>query len=343
VRPVTPGDVEGLEALYAARSDEDRYRRFFSQYRPTRSFFERLADVADRGGCGLVALDGDRIVGEASYELPPDGDGELGMTVAADRRGWLGPYLLDALAEAAAARGVPNLEADVFVTYGRVLSLLRSRGYATMSTQDWTTLRLSVGTAGRTPVWPAAGAGAGRAPGPGGDARRSMHADAPARDAGLTVVACSGPRGRRPRCPVLAGRACPLAAGADAIVVSSVPDDEVWRARRHWSGSGVSSASAPASSTSSAVTRSTLLRSMSRISTGTSTSSWSWRSRSGVAARARRWPATNRSAVAHDTRGAPVCGWPGWLPSTRRSSSDQSAWVRRLSTAHGGIGCPRLR
>jgi hypothetical protein len=230
VRPVTPGDVEGLEALYAARSDEDRYRRFFSQYRPTRSFFERLADVADRGGCGLVALDGDRIVGEASYELPPDGDGELGMTVAADRRGWLGPYLLDALAEAAAARGVPNLEADVFVTYGRVLSLLRSRGYATMSTQDWTTLRLSVGTAGRTPVWPAAGAGAGRAPGPGGDARRSMHADAPARDAGLTVVACSGPRGRRPRCPVLAGRACPLAAGADAIVVSSVPDDEVWRA-----------------------------------------------------------------------------------------------------------------
>jgi hypothetical protein len=125
VRPATPRDVDGLEALYAALSDEDRFRRFFALYRPPRSFFERLADVADRGGCGLVAVDGDRIVGEASYELLPDGDGELGMTVASDRRGWLGPYLLDPLAEAAAARGVPNLEAEALVTNCRMLSLLR--------------------------------------------------------------------------------------------------------------------------------------------------------------------------------------------------------------------------
>lgn len=230
LRPVTPADVDGLEALYAGLSDDDRSRRFFSQYRPPRSFFERLAGVADRGGFGLVATDGARIVGEANYELLPDGDGELGMTVAADRRGWLGPYLLDALVEAAAARGIPNLEAEVLVTNRRMLDLLRSRGYATMSSDGWTSLRLIVGTAGRTPVWPAAGAGAGRprvlVEALGG----RWHADAAARDAGLDVVACSGPRGRRPRCPVLAGRACPLAAGADAIVVSNVPDDAVWRA-----------------------------------------------------------------------------------------------------------------
>jgi hypothetical protein len=126
VRSVTPADVDGLVALYDGLSEDDRYRRFFSGFRPPRSFFERLVNVGERGGYGLVATagsDGDvvagaRIVGEASYELLPNGDGELAITVAADQRGWIGPYLLDALVEAAAARGVPNLEADVLATNG---------------------------------------------------------------------------------------------------------------------------------------------------------------------------------------------------------------------------------
>jgi hypothetical protein len=258
VRPVTPADVDGLVALYDGLSDDDRYRRFFASTHPPRPFFERLANVVERGGYGVVATvgaDGDvangvgddrgagarggsgtggvRIVGETSYELLPNGDGELAITVAADRRGWLGPYLLDALAEAAAARGVPNLEADVLVTNGRMLTLLRSRGYATVSSNDWVTLRLVVGTAGHTPTWPARGGPTG-----GTDRPRVLvetpggrwHAGAEAEAAGLQVIACSGPRGVRPRCPVLAGRPCPLAAGADAIVVSNAPDDERWRA-----------------------------------------------------------------------------------------------------------------
>ena len=47
-------------------------------------------------------------------------------------RGWLGPYLLDALVSAARDRGVPGLEADVLVTNQPMLALLRSRGCATM-------------------------------------------------------------------------------------------------------------------------------------------------------------------------------------------------------------------
>jgi hypothetical protein len=163
VRPVATTDVDGLVALYDGLSEDDRYRRFFSGFRPPRSFFERLVNVGERGGFGLVATmgaggdlaGGARMVGEASYELLPNGDGELAIAVAADQRGWLGPYLLDALVEAAAARGVPNLEADVLATNGPMLTLLRSRGYATMGPNDWTTMRLVVGTAGRTPVWPA--------------------------------------------------------------------------------------------------------------------------------------------------------------------------------------------
>jgi hypothetical protein len=46
--------------------------------------------------------------------------------------------------------------------------------------------------------------------------------------AGLEVLACSGPRPPRYRCPALSGHPCPLAAEADAIVVSRAPDDERW-------------------------------------------------------------------------------------------------------------------
>ena len=109
VRPVGPGDLDGLVALYATLDAEDRYRRFFSGLAPPRSFFQRLAEVRGRGGFGVVAVDGaGRIVGEANYELLPDGDGELGMAVARDWRGWLGPYLLDTLVDAAAAGACPT-------------------------------------------------------------------------------------------------------------------------------------------------------------------------------------------------------------------------------------------
>lgn len=247
VRAVGPGDVDGLMALYASLSDDDRYRRFFSYYDPGRTFFERAAAVESRGGYGLVAVEDDgtddaaddgadesgdgRIVAEAGYELLPNGDGELAMAVAPGHRGWLGPFLLDSLIEAAAERGVPNLEADVQVTNRRMLTLLRSRGYATLTSDDWVSVRLVVGTAGRTPVWPARSELGHQGPrvlveGPGG----RWHAAREAEAAGLRVITCSGPRGARSQCPLLAGKPCPLVAGADAVVVSHPRDDDQWHA-----------------------------------------------------------------------------------------------------------------
>jgi acetyltransferase len=234
VRPVGPGDVDGLVALYARLSAGDRRRRFFSAFRPDRAYFERAAGVAGRGGFGIVALDDDGcVVGDASYELLPDGDGDLGIVVSPAWRGWLGPFLLDTLVDAARRRGVPNLEADVLATNGRMLSLLRARGYATLASDDWVSVRLIVGTAGDTPVWPEAGPGRPDAARPrllvearGG--RTSVGSAAEAR--GLAVITCSGPSGIRPRCPALAGRPCPLAAGADAIVVVNAPPDDDWQA-----------------------------------------------------------------------------------------------------------------
>lgn len=235
VRPVEPSDVDALADLYSRLDDDARYRRFFSMYRPDRAFFERMVAVRDRGGEGLVALvrEGsaapEQLVAEASFELLLNGDGELGMTVDRAWRGWLGPYLLDALLEAAAARGVPNLEADVLLTNGPMLALARCRGYAAIPNGDWSVVRGIIATRGAAPSWPGPhdrlrvlveGAG-GR-----------WHAESAAASAGIEVLGCPGPEGRGRSCPLLRGERCPLAADADAIVVSHPPDTPRWRAVR---------------------------------------------------------------------------------------------------------------
>src|SRR4029453_13504848 len=177
--------------------------------------------------CVVAVEDGGRIVGEANYEAPPDGDGELGMVVGPDCRGGGGGVLLDTLIEAAAACGVPNIEADVMVTNRRMLSLLRARGYACLPSGGWGSVGRRVGRAAPPPGWRGGG------PGIPDPSRPRVLVEAPGgrwsgapegQAAGLAFISCSGPRGPRPRCPALAGRPCPLAAGADAIVVANLPD-----------------------------------------------------------------------------------------------------------------------
>lgn len=162
IRPATEADVDGLCRLYDRLSPDDRYRRFFSSYRPSRDFVRRMVTATERGGIALVATVAtptgvEEVVAEAGCSLLDDGDGELAITVDRRWRGWLGPVLLDALLTAAAGRGIPNLEADVLVTNPPMLALARSRGAVTMSRPDWTVVRLLIGTRGRTPTRPPGG------------------------------------------------------------------------------------------------------------------------------------------------------------------------------------------
>jgi hypothetical protein len=135
VRTVTRGDVEGLDALFEGLADDDRYFRFFSMSHPGRKFVEQMTRAGEEGGYRLVAVVSgpkDQLVAEAGYAILPDGNGDFALTVAAGWRGWLGPYLLDALVAAAAARGVPNLQADVLVSNVQMLGLVSHRGYVTL-------------------------------------------------------------------------------------------------------------------------------------------------------------------------------------------------------------------
>jgi hypothetical protein len=149
IRTVTKADVEGLGALFEGLSDEDRYFRFFGLSHPAREFLEQLARAEDEGGYRLVAVVSgpqDKLVAEAGYAILPDGNGEFALTVAAGWRGWLGPFLLDAVVAAAAARGVPNLQADILASNFRMLALVSRRGYTTLY-REGSELRVAVDAA----------------------------------------------------------------------------------------------------------------------------------------------------------------------------------------------------
>ena len=135
MRTVTQADVGGLDALFEGLSDEDRHYRFFDPYHPEREFLEQMTRPEDEGGYRLVAVVSgaeDALVAEAGYAIMPDGNGEFGLTIAAGWRGSLGPYLLDALAAAAAVRGVPNLQADILLDNAPMLALVACRGCTTL-------------------------------------------------------------------------------------------------------------------------------------------------------------------------------------------------------------------
>jgi hypothetical protein len=149
VRTIARADIAGLDALFEGLSDEDRYRRFFGFSHPGPRFLEQMTRAAEEGGYRLVAVVSgteDTLVAEAGYAVLPDGNGEFALTVAAGWRGWLGPYLLDALVAAAAARHVPHLEADVLLENTRMLTLLASRGYVTLHRRSCE-VRVAIGAA----------------------------------------------------------------------------------------------------------------------------------------------------------------------------------------------------
>lgn len=228
-RRVGPDDLQALAALYAGLIEAELHRRFLGLGQPDMAFVERVATIEERGGFGMVVVATEptdpigRVVAEAGYEPRADGDGELAMTVAAGQPGWIGRFLLQALREAAATRGVVNLRGLVQSSDTRMLVLARSLGAVFAPSTDSRTVRFVVATRGALPRWP-----------PLHDRPRVLieaaaghwRGEAAATRAGLQVLVCPGPQQRR--CPSVNGRTCPLAAAADAIVITQPPRDARW-------------------------------------------------------------------------------------------------------------------
>ena len=151
VRAIAQADVQGLDTLFGKLSEEDQYHRFFHPYYPDQKFLERMTRAEDEGGYRLVAVASgpqDSLVAEAGYAILPDGDGEFTLTVAPGWQGWrLGSHLLDILVTAAAARGVPNLQADIMLDNTRMLALLSRRGYLTLDQYELREARVAIAAA----------------------------------------------------------------------------------------------------------------------------------------------------------------------------------------------------
>lgn len=227
VREARPDDADRLVELYGRLSLDDIHRRFFSTFRPDVRFVSGWIANVDKGGIVLVAVEGEHgegaIVADAGY-VPTGSDiAELAMTVDPARRGWLGPYLLDALVEHARDHGIRVLEAEVLVENCSMLGMLRARGCALRPSTDLTTAQVVIATEGDAPAWPADGQhpkvlveGASRSWG---------GAVAASRDE-FDVLVCPGPsRGRIRPCPLLHGDRCPLVDEADAVVVVLPPGE----------------------------------------------------------------------------------------------------------------------
>ncbi|HET6794669.1 MAG TPA: hypothetical protein VFH45_09515 [Acidimicrobiales bacterium] len=216
VRRATFDDVDGLLRLYLEDlSAEDRWTRFFSGYRPDRGFVERLVSLSGSGGCVLVAVaDDGRIVADAGWSMLPNGNGELWVTVAPDRRGGMGTAMVAALGREATAQGVANLEAAMLRANLPMRTILRHRPSAVVGVDDWDVVRVVVSSYdGRLPGWgPRAGHPRVLIEDRSGQWR--SHEDKLPPDA--EVLICRGPRTQI--CPLLRGGECPLVSGADQIV-----------------------------------------------------------------------------------------------------------------------------
>ena len=90
-----------------------------------------LEGLADRTVSTLVVLDAPgRLVGQGTVHVARYGVAELGMNLAADSRGrGLGGQLLDALLDAARARGAHKAELQVWPHNGPAIRLYLSRGF----------------------------------------------------------------------------------------------------------------------------------------------------------------------------------------------------------------------
>jgi RimJ/RimL family protein N-acetyltransferase len=131
VRMMTLADADLLDQLYGTLSAADLRRRFFTAGRPSRRVVEYWAAIGEHGGFGVIAIahqERVRPVAEAGYALLDDGFGELAITVVPDWRGWLGPFLVEVVAEHAAACGIPGLKAEILTDNTIMRRVLGHRG-----------------------------------------------------------------------------------------------------------------------------------------------------------------------------------------------------------------------
>lgn len=124
IRPAEDGDRRPLAELFAAVAEE----RDGIATEPPVDIDRRAASWLLDGT--LVAVEGDEIVGSIHVDASWHGVGEIGMTVARDRRGQgVGSALMAAAVEWARERGLHKLSLSVFPHNDAGIALYRKFGF----------------------------------------------------------------------------------------------------------------------------------------------------------------------------------------------------------------------
>ena len=133
LRPQTREDRPHVADFFARLSSRSRYLRFFTGMPPhlPSKMLAALSDVDGDRHVGLLALDGDRVVGAARYLRRADRPAvaDVAFTVADELQGrGLGRMLLRELQAHAARRGVTRFVFDTLAVNEASLAVARSLG-----------------------------------------------------------------------------------------------------------------------------------------------------------------------------------------------------------------------
>ena len=126
-----PAMRPALVALHGRLSEESVYLRYFSPHsRLSPREIDHATGVDHRDREALVALEGDQLIGVASYERQPGSDAaEVAFEVEDAHQGrGIGTVLFEALAATARTRGIRRFFAHVLPQNRRMLQLFRDVG-----------------------------------------------------------------------------------------------------------------------------------------------------------------------------------------------------------------------
>jgi L-amino acid N-acyltransferase YncA len=130
IRAARPADESAILAFLRGLSDASQWLRFRSKTTDLEATARRWSGVEGCEDCCVVAVHGQDVVGQASYDRTAADRAEVNFTVTDTYQGrGLGTLLLKRLAEAADEDGVAVFEADVLAENNKMLEVFRESGF----------------------------------------------------------------------------------------------------------------------------------------------------------------------------------------------------------------------
>ena len=147
IRAAHPTDEKAIAAFLDELSEQSRWFRFQAREVDSAAVARRWSGVEGCEDCCVLAIHGQEVVGQASYDRVADDRAEVGFTVAESFQGrGLGTLLLKRLAEAADADGVAVFEASVLPENIKMLDLFRESGFGLTTRSEPGQIRIQFAT-----------------------------------------------------------------------------------------------------------------------------------------------------------------------------------------------------